>query len=216
MHINWPTNNGEFKMQNRREFIASSLATGTLATGIIGLSPLYTPALARNVVRPVNVPRKYRPKRIWHFKGIPAGEVHLFPNSFKMLWTMPGGRAIEYTAGIGRKGLYEPGTFFVGAKKEWPGWTPTKDMIKRQPKLYSKYRDGMPGGINNPLGARALYLFTKERGDTFLRLHGTNNPRTIGKAVSNGCARLVNPHIVDLYNRVPIGTKVVLHRKRRG
>lgn len=198
-------------MLSRRKLILSGLATGAL-----GMPALILPAEARNVVQQHNIPQKYRPRRVWHLKGLRAGEVHLFPDKFQLLWTLPGGRAIQYTAGIGRKGLYEPGEFFIGAKKEWPDWTPTPDMIRRQPKLYAKHKGGMPGGIRNPLGARALYLFTKQKGDTFLRLHGTNNPKTIGIAVSNGCARLVNQHIVDLYNRVPMGTKVVLHRKRRG
>lgn len=195
-------------MLNRRDLILSTLATATFS--------LATPAIARNIVIRHNMPLKYRPRRVWHRRGWPAGEVHLLPDTFKLLWTLPGGRAIQYTAGIGRKGLYEPGTFFIGAKKEWPAWTPTNAMIRRQPKVYSKFRNGQPGGINNPLGARALYLFTKQRGDTFLRLHGTNEPKTIGRAVSNGCARLINHQIVDLYNRVPMGTKVVLHNKRFG
>ena len=101
--------------------------------------------------------------------------------------------------------------FYVGDKKEWPSWTPTPDMIEREPELYQPYADGMPGGLENPLGARALYLFTPERGDTFLRIHGTNAPATIGTAVSNGCARLVNEQIIDLYNRVPVDTRVVLY-----
>jgi len=98
-----------------------------------------------------------------------------------------------------------------GAKKEWPSWTPTPDMIAREPKHYARYADGMPGGPDNPLGARALYLFTPERGDTFLRIHGTNAPETIATAVSNGCARLVNAQIVELYNLVPVDTRVVLY-----
>jgi len=121
-------------------------------------------------------------------------------------------RAIRYTVGIGRPDLYEPGEFYVGAKKEWPSWTPTPAMIKRQPEQYARFSDGLPGGINNPLGARALYLFTPERGDTYLRIHGTNDPTTIARAVSNGCARLVNNQIVEFYDRVPMNTRVVLYR----
>jgi hypothetical protein len=90
---------------------------------------------------------------------------------------------------------------------------PTNEMIARQPQLYAKWAGGMPGGIDNPLGARALYLFTPERGDTFLRIHGTREPQTIGTAVSNGCTRLVNDQVIDLYERVPLGTRVVLHPK---
>ena len=141
---------------------------------------------------------------------IAPGELHVLPDSFMLFWTMPGGRAMRYMVGIGRPGLYESGEFYVGAKKEWPSWTPTQSMIERNP-AYKQWEDGQPGGPNNPLGARALYLFVPGRGDTFLRIHGTNAPGTIGTAVSNGCARLVNDQAVDLYNRVPMKSRVVLH-----
>lgn len=153
-----------------------------------------------------------REVRLW--KGYPAGEIHVFPDEFALYWTLPGRKAIRYSVGVGRGNLYHAGTFFVGARKEWPEWTPTPDMIKRNPKAYTKFKGGMAGGINNPLGARALYLFTKKKGDSYLRIHGTNNPRTIGVAVSNGCARLVNDQVIELYNRVPMNTKVVLHPKK--
>ena len=144
--------------------------------------------------------------------GIPAGEIHVVPDVFSLYWTLPDGVAIRYKVGIGRAGLYEPGAFFVGAKKEWPSWTPTPEMVARRPDLYAQYAEtGMPGGPGNPLGARALYLFTEERGDTFLRIHGTDAPETIGQAVSNGCARLVNDQIIELYARVPMGARVFLH-----
>ena len=145
--------------------------------------------------------------------GIGPGEIHVDPNRFRLYWTLPEpGRAIRYAVGIGRRGLYESGTFRVGAKKEWPSWTPTPEMIERNPAEYEQYAEGMPGGPDNPLGARALYLFDGPR-DTFLRIHGTNAPRTIGTAVSNGCARLTNEYIVDLYNRVPLQAKVFLYNR---
>jgi lipoprotein-anchoring transpeptidase ErfK/SrfK len=84
-------------------------------------------------------------------------------------------------------------------------------MLKREPEKYMKYEDGMPGGLNNPLGSRALYLFKPGKGDTFLRIHGTNDPSTIGKRVSNGCARLINDQMIELYDRVPMNTRVVLY-----
>ena len=86
-------------------------------------------------------------------------------------------------------------------------------MIRRDPEAYAQYAGGMPGGKDNPLGARALYLFDGKGRDTYLRIHGTNKPRTIGTAVSNGCARLTNDHITDLYDRVPIGTTVYLYEQ---
>lgn len=144
---------------------------------------------------------------------VPPWQIHVVPDDFALFWTLPDDRAIRYPVGIGRPGLYEPGNFYVGERKEWPSWTPTPDMIARQPELYEQHADGMAGGIDNPLGARALYLFTPERGDTFLRIHGTNDLGTIGRAVSNGCARLVNDQIIDLYERVPLETQVVLYAK---
>jgi len=192
-------------MLNRRDFMASALTTCSL-----GMSP----ALAHQAA-PYVLPKDHLPVKVRLRTKFAPGEIHVDPNAFKLYWTLPGGRAIRYTVGVGRANLYEAGTFYIGAKKEWPSWTPTPGMIARQPKLYAKFANGMPGGINNPLGARALYLFTPERGDTFLRIHGTSDPRTISAAVSNGCARLVNQHVIELYDRVPIGTRVVLNPKTR-
>ncbi len=190
-------------MLNRRNFLTSGLAAGSL-----GLSP----ALAHKASEKYVLPQKYMPREVSLWNRLPPGEIHVYPDQFWLYWTLPNGNAIRYSVGVGRDNLYHSGTFFVGAKKKWPAWTPTRAMIRRTPK-YARWAGGQPGGISNPLGARALYLFTPERGDTFLRIHGTNNPRTIGVAVSNGCARLVNDQIVEFYDRVPLGTKVVLNPK---
>lgn len=90
---------------------------------------------------------------------------------------------------------------------------PTNAMIRRNPEQYARFADGMPGGPNNPLGARALYLYDDDGHDTYLRIHGTNAPSTIGSAVSNGCARLTNEHVIDLYPRVDVGARVHLYPK---
>jgi len=199
-------------MLNRRGFLAS----GFFASAA-GLSPAlaHTPRRKGKTRKRYVLPEKYMPRQVslWR-KRFKPGEIHVFPDEFALYWTLPGRRAIRYSVGVGRGNLYHAGTFFVGAKKKWPEWTPTDDMLKRDPQSYVKFAGGMKGGINNPLGARALYLFTKKRGDTFLRIHGTNKPRTIGVAVSNGCARLVNEQIVEFYERVPMNTLVVLHPKK--
>lgn len=174
-------------------------------------SALASPALAQTKKEPWVIPEEYLPRMVRLKTKIPAGEVHVDPGRFALYWTLEGGKAIRYTCGIGRGNLYESGTFYVGAKKEWPSWTPTQSMIKRNPGAYKRFENGMPGGPKNPLGARALYLFIPGRGDTFLRIHGTNAPHTIASAVSNGCVRLTNDHIQDLYDRVPLETKVVFH-----
>jgi lipoprotein-anchoring transpeptidase ErfK/SrfK len=184
----------------RRDLLTGGLAATLMATGLFTGREAAAQAM-RPGFEPVEVP--IRPE-------IAPGEIHVLPDAFMLYWTQPGARAIRYMVGIGRPGLYESGEFYVGAKKEWPSWTPTRDMIERTPE-YAEWEDGMPGGPANPLGARALYLFEPGRGDTFLRIHGTNAPSTIGTAVSNGCARLVNDQAIDLYQRVPIRSRVVLH-----
>jgi lipoprotein-anchoring transpeptidase ErfK/SrfK len=112
-------------------------------------------------------------------------------------------RALRYGIGVGREGFQWSGLVNVTRKQEWPDWTPPPEMIQRQPYL-PRF---MAGGPGNPMGARALYL-----GTTVYRLHGTNAPETIGSAVSSGCFRLVNPDIIDLYDRAPVGTKVVIRQ----
>jgi lipoprotein-anchoring transpeptidase ErfK/SrfK len=113
----------------------------------------------------------------------------------------PGGRALRYGIGVGREGFQWQGLLKITRKVEWPDWTPPPEMIERQPYLPR----WMAGGPGNPLGARALYL-----GSTVYRIHGTNQPWTIGTAVSSGCFRLTNPDVSDLFDRVPVGTKVIV------
>lgn len=117
--------------------------------------------------------------------------------------------ARRYGVAVGREGLLFRGKAKIGAKQEWPRWIPTKDMIKREPHKYAKYKDGMDGGPKNPLGARALYLHQGNR-DTYIRIHGTNAPSSIGSAASNGCFRMVNDHVIELYRKVRIGADVVV------
>jgi lipoprotein-anchoring transpeptidase ErfK/SrfK len=114
------------------------------------------------------------------------------------------GRALRYGIGVGRDGFQWQGLLQISRKAEWPDWTPPPEMIQRQPYL-PRF---MAGGPGNPLGARALYL-----GATVYRIHGTNRPDTIGTAVSSGCFRLVNSDVTDLYDRVPVGTKVIVRQR---
>ncbi|WP_223163042.1 L,D-transpeptidase [Roseivivax sediminis] len=162
-------------------------------------------------IQPDGLPPDMQPQLVEIGFGLAPFEIHVDPGVFALYWTQPDGWAWRYPVGIGRPGLYEDGEFYVGAKKKWPSWTPTEDMIERDPEQYAQYSDGMDGGPGNPLGARALYLFQEGRGDTFLRIHGTDDPSTIGRRVSNGCARLTNAQILDLYDRVPEDTRVVLY-----
>lgn len=123
---------------------------------------------------------------------------------------MQDGRAMRYGIGVGKQeGFNFQGEATIARKAEWPGWRPTPAMIAREPDRYGPLKEGLPGGSGNPLGPRALYLYTNGE-DTYYRLHGTVEPWTIGTMVSSGCIRLLNQDIMDLYRRVPVGTKVVV------
>lgn len=121
----------------------------------------------------------------------------------KLYHVMPDGKAVSYGVGVGRPGFEWSGTHHVTRKEEWPGWTPPPAMRKRQPYLPAF----MPGGPQNPLGARALYL-----GSSIYRIHGTNEAQTIGQAVSSGCIRMMNDDVIELYENVDLGAKVVVLR----
>jgi lipoprotein-anchoring transpeptidase ErfK/SrfK len=190
---------------HRRQFIAT-------ATALTVLGPATSSANDTWLAKEPAIPEILTPI-IVKIKGPGPGEIHVVPDHYSLYLTLPDNQAIRYYVGVGRDARYESGSFFVGAKKEWPSWTPTPEMIEREPNHYQQFADGMPGGPSNPLGARALYLFYPGKGDSFLRIHGTNKPETIGSDVSNGCARLVNAHAVDLYNRTPLQTPVFLHPK---
>jgi lipoprotein-anchoring transpeptidase ErfK/SrfK len=122
---------------------------------------------------------------------------------------LQGGMAIRYGIAVGRDGFRWAGMADVQRKIMWPKWTPPKEMIERKPEL-SKWAGGMPGGPENPLGARALYLFRDGR-DTMYRIHGTNEPKSIGKAASSGCIRMFNEDVIELYRRAPIGSRVLVY-----
>ncbi len=130
--------------------------------------------------------------------------------SRRLFFVLDASNVIQYGVGVGRQGFTWSGVAHVGNKEEWPDWHPPAEMIVRELRQYGRrLPDVMPGGPNNPLGARALYLYEGNR-DTLYRIHGTNDPSTIGKAVSSGCIRLVNEEIIDLYNRTRLGAKVIV------
>ena len=135
----------------------------------------------------------------------PPGTIVVDTKTRHLYYVQKNGTAIEYGIGVGRQGFAWKGVAYVGRKAEWPRWIPPKDMLKRRPDLPTE----MDGGIGNPLGARALYLFEHNK-DTLFRIHGTNEPDTIGKAVSSGCIRMMNADVMDLYRRVGVGARVVV------
>lgn len=141
--------------------------------------------------------------------GQAPGTLVVDPENRFLYLVQENGKALRYGVGVGREGLEFSGTGEVAFKRAWPRWTPTRDMIAREPEKYRKWAGGMAGGETNPLGARALYLF-KDGKDTLYRIHGTNEPWSIGEAVSSGCIRMMNQDVIDLYQRIPDGTKVVV------
>lgn len=141
-------------------------------------------------------------RQVVPYRGAEAPGTIVVNTTEKFLYlVLRGGKALRYGIGVARDGFEWSGTHRVSAKREWPGWTPPPEMHARQPGL----PDYMPGGPDNPLGARALYL-----GQTLYRIHGTNQPWTIGANVSSGCIRMTNMDVIDLYQRVGVGTRVVV------
>ncbi len=138
-----------------------------------------------------------------------AGTIEVDPFAKFLYWVQGDGTAIRYPIAVGREGAGISGGFTVERKAEWPGWTPTANMLRREPEVYEPFRDGVPGGLASPLGARALYLYRGAR-DTFYRIHGTNDLSSIGNSGSAGCIRMFNHDVIDLYGRVPDGTRVVI------
>lgn len=136
-----------------------------------------------------------------------ANTIVVDPFARRLYYVLGNGRAMRYAVGVGPEGKAFRGNARVGMKREWPNWTPTQNMIRTQPELYAEYASGLPGGLENPLGARALYLYRNGR-DTYYRIHGTIDNRSIGRASSAGCIRLFNQDIIDLYNRVETGARV--------
>lgn len=142
--------------------------------------------------------------------GLIPGDIHVDAVARYLYHIRGDGTAMRYGVAIAKGNLYEPGTYTIRRKAKWPKWTPTKDMIERDPNTYEKFADGVPGGPTNPLGSRALYLFEGNR-DTYLRIHGTPWPGSIGGRASSGCVRMVMAHINGLYGEVQTGSTARLY-----
>ncbi len=136
------------------------------------------------------------------------GTVIVDPDARHLFHVLEGGQALRYGVGVGREGFAWSGEAQIGMKRRWPRWLPPTEMVLRD-KNAAKWANGQPGGPDNPLGARALYLF-QNGADTFYRIHGTNHPESIGKAMSSGCIRMLNQDIAELYLRVPVGSRVTV------
>lgn len=152
-----------------------------------------------NIFSEQPIPRQIVP---WD-RGYAPGTVVISTSQRRLYYVLGNGQALRYGVGVGRQGFSWSGTRSVSMKREWPDWRPPAQMLRRRPDL-PRY---MPGGMDNPLGARAIYL-----GSSLYRIHGSNEPNTIGAAVSSGCIRMTNRDVVDLYDRVRPGTRVVVLR----
>jgi lipoprotein-anchoring transpeptidase ErfK/SrfK len=161
--------------------------------------PGYVPS-----VEDEQLPPGFQRQVVFYRSGVEAGTIIIHTSERFLYIVLRNGRALRYGIGVGRDGFQWQGLLRITRKQEWPDWTPPPEMIQRQPYL-PRFVAGGPG---NPLGARALYL-----GTTVYRIHGTNQPGTIGSAVSSGCFRLVNSDVIDLYDRIPVGTKVIVRQK---
>ena len=139
--------------------------------------------------------------------GEAPGSIIVDPHARVLYLVQDGNRAIRYGIAVGREGRGFSGDASIRRKEEWPGWTPTANMVRTDPEVYGPYAGGLPGGLENPLGARALYLYRGGK-DTYYRIHGTNNSSTIGRATSAGCIRLFNQDAIDLFNQVELGAAV--------
>jgi len=157
------------------------------------------------------VPKKYWRRQVKFRTKHPVGTVIVNTRTFFLHLVQENGKAMRYGVGLGRQGFEWSGQGTIQWKQKWPKWTPPDEMVARQPELkkWSIANGGMPPGLSNPLGARALYIFQNGE-DTLYRIHGSPEYWTIGKAVSSGCVRMMNQDVVDLYNRVPNGGALVV------
>lgn len=183
----------------RRTFLTA--ATAALATPQILRAAAEVPFELMEHLRPreVRVQKKY---------GFEPGQLVVTLQAHYLYHMHDERTATRYGVATGKEGLNFRGNAVIGRKVEWPSWRPTQEMIERNPG-YARYASGMPGGPNNPLGSRALYLYQDGR-DTLFRIHGTNTPQSIGTPSSNGCIRMLNEHVEHLYTRIPLGTKVTV------
>jgi lipoprotein-anchoring transpeptidase ErfK/SrfK len=165
----------------------------------VGDQPGYEPSQQEEQVDP-----KFQKTTVFFRTTEQPGTIIVSTSERFLYVVQPGGRALRYGIGVGRDGFQWQGLVKITRKMEWPDWTPPDEMIARQPYLPR----WMAGGPGNPLGARAMYL-----GATVYRIHGTNQPWTIGTAVSSGCFRLTNPDVTDLYEKIPVGTKVIIRQR---
>ncbi|WP_432283364.1 L,D-transpeptidase [Aminobacter sp. BA135] len=207
-------NNGELRSEGQDRPRQTGLLAGIFGGSAPQQSMLpQTRALdavlqAKQAKKQFKVKSDFEPQEVT-FPGYERGQIVVDTGSRYLYLIESSSTARRYAIAVGREGLEFKGKATIGDKQEWPRWIPTKEMQEREPKKYGQYKDGMNGGPENPLGARAIYLYQGKK-DTHIRIHGTNQPQTIGTNSSNGCFRMVNDHVMDLYNRVRMGSEVIV------
>ncbi|HEV7328610.1 MAG TPA: L,D-transpeptidase [Bosea sp. (in: a-proteobacteria)] len=187
----------------RLALIAGTAVAATATAAVAEIDPLTRQPLV-SYVDPAKAQATAIPREIVSFSGTyRPGTIVINTAERRLYYVLPDGKAVRYGVGVGRPGFEWGGTQTITRKAEWPTWTPPAQMLKRRPDL-PRF---MPGGPENPMGARAMYL-----GSTLYRIHGSNEPETIGQAVSSGCIRMLNEDVIDLYERAKVGTRVVVAR----
>jgi len=187
----------------RLALIAGTAVAATATAAVAEIDPLTRQPLV-TYVDPAKAQATAIPREVVSFSGTyRPGTIVINTSERRLYFVLPDGKAVRYGVGVGRPGFDWAGAQTITRKAEWPSWTPPSQMLKRRPDL-PRF---MPGGPENPLGARAMYL-----GSTLYRIHGSNEPETIGQAVSSGCIRMLNEDVIDLYERAKVGTRVVVAR----
>jgi lipoprotein-anchoring transpeptidase ErfK/SrfK len=205
---------GNFFTRSLRNVIVTTIFASAISASAIAAQPGASRATLQIGDQPGVVPSaqdsllppEFRAQPVYFRTNEKPGTIIINTDERFLYLVQPDNRAIRYGVGVGRDGFQWSGLLKISRKQEWPDWRPPPEMIQRQPYL-PRF---MAGGEGNPLGARALYL-----GDTVYRIHGTNQPKTIGHAVSSGCFRMVNADVMDLFERVPVGTKVVVQQRAK-
>lgn len=189
---------------NRRELLMMTLPLLAAPSVLMAAPTPAAPAKTAGAYDPA-------PTQVPIREGFEVGSIVVVSKDFYLYHVVAPGVAIRYGVAVGTAELVWKGRAVIGRKVEWPSWTPTQAMIERKPEQYKKYENGMPGGPTNPLGARALYLYTANGNDTAIRIHGTTEPGSIGRSVSNGCIRMRNEAVMGLFDQVPLGTPVYVY-----
>ncbi len=197
-------------MLTRRMFLMSSLAAVAAPQAARAAEPFHIPVYEEHKVE-----FKYRKQEVKFKTSEPPGTIVVDMRKRFLYFVQPGGKAIRYGIGVGSSATRWSGTATITRMAKWPKWTPTEEMMAKHT-TYDQWKDGMAGGLDNPMGARALYLINEGGIDNKYRIHGTPAPYTIGKATTSGCFRMLNSAVIDLANRVKVGTRVVVLPYKKG